>query len=242
MTLPPNILDIIPESSPSSRIIGRLLAFLLTACSLSTIFIPTRGITLRFFAATRLRPLSSYTLNASWPFFHPNPDQRHSSRRPLLSSQATTNRPSLVPSTLLLYLPILSLSLLPSPIRTLLLPLTTSLTILITYLLPSLLFILLFHLRRPLSIIFPPTPNPASDPPPPPSTPMMPPSTPRFTPTATLNVNANANDTLLAMKERELQRRRTGRRLWQDGVVFFGSLPVGLTVVVWTLGRAFRLW
>jgi len=46
-------------------------------------------------------------------------------------------------------------------------------------------------------------------------------------------------DALLAKKERQLQKRRTGRRIWQDGVIFFGVLPTGLVVTAWSFGRLF---
>lgn len=41
-----------------------------------------------------------------------------------------------------------------------------------------------------------------------------------------------SQDTLLLKKERQLQRRLSGRRLFQDFGVFALLLPVGLTVLV----------
>ncbi|KAI5476198.1 hypothetical protein MNV49_007960 [Pseudohyphozyma bogoriensis] len=74
---------------------------------------------------------------------------------------------------------------------------------LLGFLVPSLFFIALFHLRRPRSIFI-------SDP-----------SAPVF-----------ASDTLLMRKEREVQRRLSGRRIWQDVLVFGGLLPFGTVAVV----------
>ncbi|ORY59013.1 hypothetical protein BCR35DRAFT_309333 [Leucosporidium creatinivorum] len=71
------------------------------------------------------------------------------------------------------------------------------------FLVPSLFFIALFHLRRPRSIFI-------SDP-----------SLPAF-----------ASDTLLLRKEREVQRRLSGRRIWQDVLVFGGLLPFGTVTLV----------
>jgi hypothetical protein len=44
-------------------------------------------------------------------------------------------------------------------------------------------------------------------------------------------------DVLLARKERQLQKKRTGRRLWQDLIVFVGIFPVGGLAAVWTSAR-----
>ncbi|KAL8293138.1 hypothetical protein RQP46_000832 [Phenoliferia psychrophenolica] len=68
---------------------------------------------------------------------------------------------------------------------------------------PSIFFIALFHLRQPRSIFI-------SDP-----------SAPMF-----------ATDTLLMRKEREVQRRLSGRRIWMDVLVFGGLLPFGTVVVL----------
>ena len=94
----------------------------------------------------------------------------------------------------------------------------------------AILFIILFHLRRPLSIIFPS--QTAQTNLPPPDTPAL--SSNPFTPSP-----AQIMDALLAKKERQLQKRRTGRRIWQDAVVFFGVLPTGVIVCVWSFGRLF---
>lgn len=48
-------------------------------------------------------------------------------------------------------------------------------------------------------------------------------------------------DVLLARKERQLQKRRTGRRMWQDLIVFLGILPMGIFTVFWCIGVAIGL-
>jgi hypothetical protein len=49
-------------------------------------------------------------------------------------------------------------------------------------------------------------------------------------------------DILLARKERQLQKRRLGRRLWQDLIVYIGILPVGCITIAWSLGKLLGLW
>ncbi|KDE06240.1 hypothetical protein MVLG_03399 [Microbotryum lychnidis-dioicae p1A1 Lamole] len=71
-----------------------------------------------------------------------------------------------------------------------------------SFLAPGLFFIALFHLRRPRSIF-------VSDP-----------SSPSFT-----------ADTLLVRKEQQVQRRLSGRRIWQDVMVFGGLLPYSMVVI-----------
>ncbi|GAA6021390.1 hypothetical protein JCM10207_002034 [Rhodosporidiobolus poonsookiae] len=76
---------------------------------------------------------------------------------------------------------------------------------------PALAYLVLFHLRAPRSIF---TSSPSS---------------PLF-----------STDALLARKERQLQRRLSGRRLWTDAGVFGLLLPAGLTLVgrgAWALVR-----
>lgn len=48
-------------------------------------------------------------------------------------------------------------------------------------------------------------------------------------------------DILLARKERQLQKRRTGRRMWQDLIVFLGILPISMFTVFWCIGVAVGL-
>ncbi|KAK4049782.1 hypothetical protein OIV83_003838 [Microbotryomycetes sp. JL201] len=71
------------------------------------------------------------------------------------------------------------------------------------FLLPSIFFIILFHLRRPRSIF-------VSDP-----------ADPAF-----------AADALLMRKERQVQRKLSGRRIWQDLLVFGGLLPFSIIVII----------
>ncbi|CED82959.1 hypothetical protein [Phaffia rhodozyma] len=107
---------------------------------------------------------------------------------------------------------------------------------LLSFFIPAILFVVLFHLRRPFSIIFPPSTNFSSQ-----ST-----STSSSSPTAYLTSGPQEasllTDVLLAQKEKQLQKRRSGRRIWQDAVVFFGILPVGGVVCCWSAGRLFGGW
>lgn len=68
---------------------------------------------------------------------------------------------------------------------------------------PALFFLILFHLRRPRSIFVSDT------------------SLPAF-----------AGDALLLRKERAVQRRLSGRRVWMDVGVGLGLLPVGIVVLI----------
>ncbi|WWC57955.1 uncharacterized protein I303_100490 [Kwoniella dejecticola CBS 10117] len=124
----------------------------------------------------------------------------------------------------------------------------------IGWFLPSLFFIITFHVRSPLSIIFPSRNNSnqaqqssSSD-------------HQNGTGPPRRNINGNAGhghghghdrtnslndpstDALLARKERQLQKRRLGRRLWQDLIVYIGILPTGVVCIVWTLGRFLGIW
>ncbi|WVQ85530.1 hypothetical protein IAT38_007696 [Cryptococcus sp. DSM 104549] len=113
--------------------------------------------------------------------------------------------------------------------------------------LPSLCFIITFHVRSPLSIIFPsrqPPPDPDALP-----TPATSHSLARRNASASGSahsrddsLNDPSTDVLLARKERQLQKRRLGRRLWQDLIVYVGILPVGCITLAWTLGRLVGLW
>ncbi|KAK4048497.1 hypothetical protein OIO90_005828 [Microbotryomycetes sp. JL221] len=71
------------------------------------------------------------------------------------------------------------------------------------FLLPSAFFVALFHLRRPRSIFI-------SDP-----------QDPTF-----------ATDALLMRKERQVQQKLSGRRIWQDLLVFGGLLPFSVIVLI----------
>ncbi|ORX34982.1 hypothetical protein BD324DRAFT_582450 [Kockovaella imperatae] len=110
------------------------------------------------------------------------------------------------------------------------------LTLGVAWFLPSLFFIITFHVRSPLAIIFTHKPSAvsANDP----------------TPTLDLprahsrsdSLNDPSTDVLLARKERQLQKRRLGRRLWQDLIVYVGILPVGSITLAWSIGSFIGLW
>jgi hypothetical protein len=94
-------------------------------------------------------------------------------------------------------------------------------------------FIITFHVRSPLSIVFP-SKNP-------------PPAPPEELPTPSRHSRTDSmtdpsQDVLLARKERQLQKRRLGRRLWQDLIVYIGILPVGCVTIAWSLGKLVGLW
>ncbi|EIW73157.1 hypothetical protein TREMEDRAFT_42213 [Tremella mesenterica DSM 1558] len=113
----------------------------------------------------------------------------------------------------------------------------------VCWLLPSVFFIVTFHVRSPLAIVFP--------------------STQQVGQPTNAGVNGNgvengndgqrshsrtdslqdpSVDALLARKERQLQKRRLGRRLWQDLIVYVGILPVGCVTLGWTLGSLLGIW
>lgn len=109
-------------------------------------------------------------------------------------------------------------------------------TLAVGWLVPAILFVKHFYLSSPLAIVFPSTAvgrggvtggdevvAAAA---------AHPPSSSTAAATASSST-AGGVDILLARKERELQRRRTGRRLWQDLIVFVGILPIGLFTVAW---------
>ncbi|KAK8844637.1 hypothetical protein IAR55_006484 [Kwoniella newhampshirensis] len=102
-------------------------------------------------------------------------------------------------------------------------------------LIAALFFIVTFHVRSPLSIIFPSRqalPDPDANPAP----------VPRRGHSRNDSLNDPSTDILLARKERQLQKRRLGRRLWQDLIVYVGILPAGLISIAWTLGRLIGIW
>ncbi|WVW81640.1 hypothetical protein I302_103635 [Kwoniella bestiolae CBS 10118] len=111
--------------------------------------------------------------------------------------------------------------------------------------LPSLFFIITFHVRSPLSIIFPSrnAPNP--------NEPQNQESSRRVPSTMngyghghnrTNSLNDPSTDILLARKEKQLQKRRLGRRLWQDLLVYIGILPTGVICLIWTFGSFLGIW
>jgi hypothetical protein len=93
----------------------------------------------------------------------------------------------------------------------------------------ALFFIITFHVRSPLAIVFPSK---------------HPPTEADVTRghSRTNSTNDPSMDVLLVRKERQLQKRRTGRRLWQDLIVYVGILPVGGLGMLLTLGALVGLW
>lgn len=70
-------------------------------------------------------------------------------------------------------------------------------------------YLVLFHLRRPRAILLPSLPTSRSS-----------------------TSSSNGPDALLARKERQMQRRLSGRRIWTDAGVFGLLAPVGVVLVV----------
>ena len=90
---------------------------------------------------------------------------------------------------------------------------------------PALFFIVTFHVRSPLAIVVP-----ADD-------------AARSVGHSRVNsLTDPSTDALLARKERQLQKRRLGRRLWQDLIVYVGILPVGFVTLGWSLGALVGIW
>lgn len=105
---------------------------------------------------------------------------------------------------------------------------------------PALFFIITFHVRSPLAIVFP-----SKNAPPPDivETLEQPRSSSRRTSHSRADSLADPSvDVLLARKERQLQKRRLERRLWQDLIVYIGILPVGSMGLLWTFGALVGLW
>lgn len=118
-------------------------------------------------------------------------------------------------------------------------------TLAVGWLLPSVFFIITFHVRSPLSIIFtdrnpPPVPQAAAE--------LGPPaSAAHSVRSGTGHHHADSlsdpsTDILLARKEKQLQKRRLERRLWQDLIVYVGILPVGCLTIAWTLIHFLGIW
>ncbi|GAA5903459.1 hypothetical protein JCM8208_001925 [Rhodotorula glutinis] len=76
-------------------------------------------------------------------------------------------------------------------------------------LVPAVAYLVLFHLRRPRSILLPPSTSPS----------------------ASTDTSVSTTDALLARKERQMQRRLSGRRVWTDAGVFGLLGPVGVLLV-----------
>ena len=126
-------------------------------------------------------------------------------------------------------------------------------TIAVCWVLPSIFFIVTFHVRSPLAIVFPhasrqtegntATPNPnANGPESPRAGPSAIPSRLRAGHSRGDSLQDPTIDVLLARKEKQLQKRRVGRRLWQDLIVYVGIAPVGCLTLAWTLGSVLGIW
>lgn len=109
-------------------------------------------------------------------------------------------------------------------------------TLAVGWLMPSLFFIITFHVRSPLAIIFP------GNAPPPVEQPELMRAGPSNGHARTASLDDPSVDLLLARKERQLQKRRQGRRRWQDMVVYLGILPVGCVSLAWCVGSFLGLW
>ncbi|GHJ88664.1 hypothetical protein NliqN6_5066 [Naganishia liquefaciens] len=113
------------------------------------------------------------------------------------------------------------------------------------WLIPAIVFIKTFHVANPLSIVFPAGRNHYQTIPE--TTTGSPPGEESLPADVTLGEDGQeimqdpSMDVLLARKERQLQKRRTGRRMWQDLIVFLGILPLGATGVFWCIGVAIGL-
>ncbi|KAJ9123916.1 hypothetical protein QFC22_000706 [Naganishia vaughanmartiniae] len=118
------------------------------------------------------------------------------------------------------------------------------------WLLPAILFIKTFHLANPLSIVFPSEKNPYQVVPDS-GLAMLDVNGPEDTPLQDRDTTVNlggpdmmqdpSTDLLLARKERQLQKRRSGRRMWQDLIVFLGILPMGVFTVFWCVAATVDL-
>jgi hypothetical protein len=90
-----------------------------------------------------------------------------------------------------------------------------------------------------LSIIFP---QGASQPPPTPAPGSTDVTNAAFPSALPETVAQLSTDTLLARKERQLQRRQSTKRIWQDLVFFFAGVPLSVLVTGWTAGRMVGVW
>lgn len=109
----------------------------------------------------------------------------------------------------------------------------------------AIVFIKTFHLANPLSIVFPAGRNPYQAIPE--TSAGTPPGDESSPGEMALGEDGQdimqdpSMDVLLARKERQLQKRRTGRRMWQDLIVFLGILPISIFTVFWCAGLAVGL-
>jgi len=138
-----------------------------------------------------------------------------------LAVRRLTNRPL---GKYCLIILLVLLSLVPSPVISVLEDIVLILMLTSTYLLPALLHIVFHHMRRPLSIIVQPhSPRYAAD------------------HSATSEHDPDTEE-LLLRKERALQRRRLGRRIFWDLGVWILLVPVGGGGLGWAVGRLARVW
>lgn len=99
------------------------------------------------------------------------------------------------------------------------------------------------HFKRPLSIIIPNTPLPATFSPPTPSTHTHSPSSPHtISPHSPHSPTPARYDELLQQKERALQRRRLLRRIIWDIGVWVLLVPLGGGGIIWAAGRLAGAW
>jgi hypothetical protein len=94
----------------------------------------------------------------------------------------------------------------------------------------ALFFIITFHVRSPLAIVLATKPTEPA------------PSRRTLGHGRSDSLTDPSTDALLARKEQQLQKRRTGRRLWQDLIVYVGIMPVGSLSIVWTFGKLIGVW
>ncbi|KAF8501023.1 hypothetical protein F5888DRAFT_1678280 [Russula emetica] len=118
-------------------------------------------------------------------------------------------------SKIIIYMITTGLSVLPRGATIVLGDLLLVLSLLSTYVLPAILHITVHYFNRPLSIVLPTSATRAGD---------------------------GEGDELLQRKERSLQRRRLGRRLFWDVVSWVSILLLGAGGSAWAIGRVLRRW
>lgn len=109
----------------------------------------------------------------------------------------------------------IGLSVLPRSANVVLGDLLLVLSLLSTYVLPSVLHITVHYFKRPLSIVLP---------------------------TSATRAGGDEGDELLQRKERSLQRRRLGRRVFWDAVSWVSILLLGAGGSAWAIGRVLGRW
>ncbi|KAI0283945.1 hypothetical protein BGY98DRAFT_949677 [Russula aff. rugulosa BPL654] len=118
-------------------------------------------------------------------------------------------------SKIIIYMVTTGLSVLPRRATVVLGDLLLVLSLLSTYVLPAILHITVHYFKRPLSIVLPSSATRAGD---------------------------GEGDELLQRKERILQRRRLGRRVFWDIVSWVSILLLGAGGSAWAIGRVLRRW